>query len=239
MLYSPAGLRGVDNPVPLVLVIHGGASTDRGMLKLTKRRWNALAYFERVIDDVAARRNIDQTRVFATGTSRRGQASYYLACNLPDRIRAIMPVAMGMPEFMRDECTTGGSPVGFALMNGTADPQVPYERGQVTVFRQKRDFVVSAEETIDLWRERNGCLDAPKATMSIDKPGDQTSVEVKEWSSCTGAPVKFFRVNNGGHAWPSGVQYLSPRIVGETSQDIDAADEAWSFLLDSSACKRG
>lgn len=31
-----------------------------------------------------------------------------------------------------------------------------------------------------------------------------------------------YRVNGGGHTWPSGVQYLPAAIVGKTSRDIQA-----------------
>jgi len=246
-------------------VIHGGASTDRGMIKLDKKRWNELAdqhgfyvaypnaidklwdfgegltsndldrrvddlaYFHRVLDDVSSRKNVDQDRIFATGISRGGQSSYYLACNMPERIRAIMPVAMSLPEFMENDCFSG-PPVGVAVMNGTADPQVPYDGGWITVFRKKRDIVLSTENTLALWRQRNGCSDEPDSTSHIDEPGDNTSVSISDWTSCAGAPVRLYRVNNGGHTWPSGVQYLRPRIVGETSRDIGAAEEGWAFF---------
>jgi len=248
-----------------VLVIHGGGSTDRGMIKLDRERWktladehgffvaypnavnklwdfgegnisnnlkkrvNDLAYFRRVINDISRRKQIDQTRIFATGISRGGQSSYYLACNMPERIRAVMPVAMSLPEFMQDDCVQG-PPVGIAIMNGTADPQVPYEGGWITVFRKKRDIVLSTDETLALWRARNGCTDSKKSDEHIDKPGDNTSVTLTEWSTCSGAPVKSFRVNNGGHTWPSGLQYLPVRLVGETSKDINASDQAWKFF---------
>ena len=264
-LYSPAGARAFKGPRPLVMVIHGGAGTDRGMIKLDKERWNALAdehgfyvaypnavdkiwdfgeglisddldkrvddlaYFRHVMDDASARKNIDQNRIFATGISRGGQASYYLACNMPERIRAVMPVAMNLPDFMENECVSG-PPVAIAVMNGTADPIVPYDGGWIKVFRQKRDVVLSADETLALWRARNGCADRPTATSHIDKPGDKTSVDVSEWNSCFGAPVKLYKVNNGGHTWPSGLQYLKPRIVGQTSNDISAANEGWAFF---------
>ena len=168
-LYSPIGDHQLEGERPLVLVIHGGGSTDRGMIKLTKTCWNELAdrygfyvaypnaafkrtwdfgegkisdqlknrvddlaYFDNVIDDVSSRVRIDQRRVFATGISRGGQASYYLACNLSERIRAVVPVAMGLPAFMVDECETG-TPVAIAIMNGTADPQVPYNGGEIFI----------------------------------------------------------------------------------------------------------
>lgn len=263
LLYRPANMKRHQGPRPLVLVIHGGGSSDRSMIKLDKGRWNALAdahgfyvaypnavdrlwdfgegktsseldkrvddltYFDRVLDDISERVTIDPSRVFATGISRGGQASYYLACQRPDRIRAVMPVAMGLPVFMVDDCTQG-PPVGIAIMNGTADPQVPYEGGQIKVFRQKRDFVLSADDTVALWRRRNGCLGGID-THLIDVPGDKTSITVSENLMCT-APVKIYRVNNGGHTWPSGVAYLPSRIVGEVSRDINAADEGWAFF---------
>lgn len=264
-LYSPRKAKDLTGPRPLVIVIHGGAGTDRGMMKLDKNRWNELAdqhgfyvvypnavdklwdfgegrtsnnldkrvddlaYFRRVLDGVSKRKNIDQRRIFATGISRGGQSSYYLACNMPERIRAVMPVAMSLPDFMQDDCRAG-PPVGMAIVNGTADPQVPYEGGWIKVFHKKRDIVLSTDETIALWRARNGCVVSAAATSQIDKPGDKTSVSVREWTRCSGAPVKLYKVNNGGHTWPSGIPYLSSRIVGEVSSDISAAEEGWAFF---------
>ena len=264
-LYTPVNADKFTEARPLVLVIHGGGSTDRGMIKLVKSRWNELAdengfyvvypnavdklwdfgegrtsrklknrvddlaYFQRVLDDVADKKEIDQNRIFATGISRGGQSSYFLACNIPNRIRAIMPVAMSIPDFMEDECRSG-PPVGIAIVNGTTDPQVPYDGGWITVFRNKRDIVLSTNETLALWRKRNECSEKPTNTETIDKAGDNTSVDISDWSDCDGAPVKLYKVNNGGHTWPSGVQYLGSRIVGETSYDINAAEEGWAFF---------
>jgi len=264
--YTPKGANRLESDRPLVLVIHGGGSTDLGMIKLTKKRWHNLAdrngfyvaypnaafkktwdfgegriserlrkrvddlaYFERVIDDVSSRVRIDQNRVFATGISRGGQASYYLACNLSERIRAVVPVAMGLPTFMVDECETG-SPVAIAIINGTADPQVPFDGGEIMVFRQRRGVVLSANETVLLWRERNGCKSMSPTTHRIDEPNDETSVEVTSWTQCSGAPVMFYKIINGGHTWPRGLQYLKPSIVGHTSYDIDASERAWEFF---------
>jgi len=264
-LYTPSHAAELSGQRPLVLVIHGGGSTDRGMVKLTKQRWNVLAdqhgfyvaypnaidklwdfaegdtsneldrrvddlaYFGRVIDDAAKRVPIDPRRVFATGISRGGQSSYFLACNLPERIRAVMPVAMGLPEFMLDECESG-PPVGIAIANGTADPQVPYQGGWITVFRDQRDRVLSTDDTVAFWRDRNGCNEASPVVASVDQPEDNTSVSISSWTDCKGAPVKLYRIENGGHTWPSGLRYLGVKLVGEVSKDIDAADEGWAFF---------
>jgi len=259
-LYVPETLP--EGPRPLVLVIHGGGSTDRGMMKLTKKRWHDLAdrdgfyvaypnavdkswdfgegnvstgevddltYFKRVLNHASIRYPIDQKRIFATGISRGGMASYYLACNLTHRIRAVAPVAMNLPAYMENECASG-APVPIAIMMGNADPQVPYEGGQIVVLGQKRDFVLSAMRTKAVWRARNGCKSAPTRQEVIDNPDDKTAVKLTEWKDCEGGPVSFYEIKNGGHTWPSGNQYLPPKIVGHVSKDIDGSDTAWAFF---------
>lgn len=264
LLYRPKGRAVANGPRPLVLVIHGGAGTARGMVRLTKRRWNELAdqhgfyvvypngidkiwdfgegrvssrlsqsvddltYFRNVISATSRTVNVDSQRIFATGLSRGAQASFFLACNLPRQIRAVMPVATNLPKYMVNECRSG-PPVGMALITGTADKQVPYNGGTITVLGQKRDVVLSSEETVALWRRRNGCGAGAK-TQNIDaRPNDGLSVVVRDWS-CSGAPVRHYGVHGGGHTWPSGRQFLPVRLVGPVSRDIDAADEGWAFF---------
>lgn len=265
LLYTPRGADEFRGHRPMVLVMHGGGGTHRGMVRLTKSRWNRLAdeegffvvyphaiekhwdfgegmtsqqrrrrvddlaYFRHVIDDVSERVPVDRASIFATGISRGGQASYFLACHLPDTIRAIAPVAMPLPTFMEDECADGPA-VAVAVFNGTQDPQVPYGGGPITVLGKTRDTVMSTEQTLALWRSRNGCADAPTRSTEIDEPGDKTSVTKTEWADCDGAPVTLYRIENGGHTWPSGRQYLWVRLIGEVSKDIDGAAEAWQFF---------
>jgi polyhydroxybutyrate depolymerase len=151
-----------------------------------------------------------------------------LACNMPEKIRAIMPVATNLPEYMVNECQSG-PPVGMAWVTGTADPQVPFNGGTITVLGQQRDVVLSSEQTIALWLRRNGC-GSNAQTQTIDvRPDDGVSVTLRNWS-CSGAPVGHYAVQGGGHTWPSGRQFLPIRLVGPVSLDVDAADEGWAFF---------
>ena len=139
-----------------------------------------------------------------------------------------MPVATNLPEYMMNECRSG-PPVGMALITGTADPQVPYDGGTITVLGQQRDVVLSSEQTLALWQRRNDC-GAGAETQTIDtRPNDGVSVVVRSWP-CAGAPVRHYGVQGGGHTWPSGRQFLPVRTVGPVSRDIDAAVEGWSFF---------
>lgn len=198
--------------------------------KKLRRRVDDLGYFKRVIARISKALPIDEKRIFATGISRGGQASYFLACNLPDKIRAIAPIAMPLPVFLVSTCKRSTNPIGVALINGTADPLVPYDGGTIRVFRQKRDDVLSTDDTIDYWRKRNGCPPRPTSIKRLDAVDDDTAVVHSSWTKCTGAPVTLYRVENGGHTWPSGRQYLPRFIVGGTSREINAADEAWRFF---------
>ena len=192
-------------------------------------RQDDLAYFSQVIGQMEMAYPIDSGRIFATGISRGGQASYFLACKLPGRIRAIAPFTMPLPEFLKDDCSQG-APVPIALFNGTADPLVPYDGGMISFLGQMRDRVLSTDETLALWGARNGCPRTADGKMVLDRADDDSQVEHLSWRNCSGAPMELYRIVNGGHTWPSGIQYLPSLLVGKVNRDIDGADEAWRFF---------
>lgn len=194
-----------------------------------KRRVDDLSYFRTIINQSTKNHPIDPKRVFATGISRGGQACYFLAGKLPNQIRAIAPVTMPIPAFLADDCAKG-PPMPLLLINGTGDPLVPYEGGQIKVFEKERGKVLSTDETINLFRRRNRCPEKPATIDIVDPKKDQTKVIRTSWQSAARAPIVLCRIENGGHTWPSGPQYLPEKIVGKVSRDIDGAVEAWSFF---------
>lgn len=265
VLYRPLALQGTTAQHPLVVVLHGGGGTAKGIQRETgasffrlaeqdgfyivfphavNKMWdfgdevvsNDLdervddrAYFDAVLNDIHARVPVDTNRVFATGISRGGAASYFLACEFPGRIRAIAPVAMPLPVFLGDRCHAD-SPVGLAILNGTDDPLVPYDGGHVTVGRRERGEVLSTEATVELWSRRNGCNPGSVINTRIDERRDRSQVELYEWRDCDGAPVLLYKIVGGGHTWPSGSQYLPRFVIGRVNTDIDGAAVAWAFF---------
>ena len=192
-----------------------------------EQRVDDRAYFETVLQQVEEKVPVDGERVFATGISRGGQACYFLAGNFPHQIKAIAPFTMPLPEYLAGKVRKG-PPIGLCLVNGTGDPLVPYDGGWIQIGNRKRDKVLSTDETIDIWLKRNGCS-GQSSQSSIDKPGDRTSVIKKTWD-CDGVPICLYTIENGGHTWPGGTQYMPVRIIGEVSDDIDGADEVWKFF---------
>ena len=152
-----------------------------------------------------------------------------MACAFPGRIRAMAAVTMSLPTFMLDACREA-APLGVAILNGTEDPLVPYDGGDIEFRGKKRGVLISTDDTVALWRERNGCAAPPSDEQRIDPVDDDTHVDRFAWTDCEHAPVVLYRIEGGGHTWPSGSQYLPRYFIGRLSRDIDGSQEIWAFF---------
>ncbi|SEP99564.1 polyhydroxybutyrate depolymerase [Thalassovita taeanensis] len=256
LLYTPKTAP-VSHTMPLVVVLHGAGGTGQQIMKNTRGRFNDLAerhgflvaypdatnkvwdigegsvtartrtqqddlaFFAHMVAGIAAAHPVDLRRVYATGMSRGGQMSYFLGCSRPRLFRAVAAVAMPLPDFLEGTCR-GGAPLPVLVMNGTADPIVPYEGGPLTLGRKDRGQVFSTDATMQMFRTRNRCANKVTARRI-------GQVQRYDWQGCA-APTVLYRVNGGGHTWPSGRSGVAPRMVGRTNVDINAADEIWEFF---------
>ena len=131
------------------------------------------------------------------------------------------------------ECSPS-RPVSVLAINNTEDPLVPYEGGEIIGgFRKiKLGKVLSVDESIAFWIERNMCSATPVVTEEPDlDPKDGTRVTRKDYINGTdGTEVILYSVEGGGHTWPGGIQYLPAWIIGKTCKDFDANEVIWSFF---------
>ena len=97
---------------------------------------------------------------------------------------------------------------------------------------RKRGAITSTDATIEVFRKRNGCgADALCSELPDTDPGDGTRVVRYEYvNPATDDKVVLLKVEGGGHAWPGGWPYLSERLIGRTSMDINACDVIWEFF---------
>ncbi|MCK6692695.1 MAG: T9SS type A sorting domain-containing protein [Thermoanaerobaculia bacterium] len=145
---------------------------------------------------------------------------YRLACELNDRIAAVVSVSGAMAE---DIPCNSGRPVPLMEIHGTADSIVPY--GGVPFFMK------SIPDAIDFWVKRNQCSDDPAVTIFPDTDTtDGTTVVLKKYGNCqAAAAVWLMNVVDGGHVWPS--QALPPPpFIGLTNNDVHGSSEIWNFL---------
>lgn len=187
-------------------------------------------FFSAMIDYLIENFNADPDRIYVTGASNGGMMSYRLGCELSDKIAAIASLIANLsPEL--SSCGPG-KPISVMIMNGTEDPLMPYEGGEVAFGRVRLGKVLSAAETVRFWVRRNGLSSPPVNTLEPDRdPDDNTRVRVKRYGpDKNGIEVVFYTIEGGGHTWPGGVQYLPERFIGRTSRDIDAVEVVWDFF---------
>jgi len=188
-----------------------------------------VAFLGALIDEMHKTWNIDRSRVYATGISNGGFMSFRLGLELSSKIAAIAPVTANLAKVHDGKKPT--HPVGLLVINGTADPLVPYEGGHVQVFGRKRGAIHSTDESVNRWAAFNGCGKVSKAVALADAaPKDGTRAYRSTWSGCGAFSVVLIRIQGGGHAWPGGTQYLSPRLVGRVCSDFEAVPLMFDFF---------
>lgn len=191
-----------------------------------------------LIDTIVQHYKGDSTEVFTTGISRGGEFSLYLAYKLSSRIKAIAPVCASVPvPFLKHYVFLHPTPV--LLINGTNDPLIPYDGGYgkyLGTTEPNEGFDMTATE--DLIKHivimEDSITAIPKTpivtTMPDNDPDDGCNAIKYEYTS-GGVNVVLIKVENGGHTWPGGKQYLPKFIVGKVCRDFNAEDEIFNFFL--------
>jgi polyhydroxybutyrate depolymerase len=172
----------------------------------------------------------DPDRFYVTGVSNGGQMAYRLALEQPDRVAGIAAFIANLP--VESECAPSSSPVPVFMANGTADPIIPFAGGEA----DGRGPFLSAPDTRSRWA-RIGNADTTQRveTELPDRTPDDGSVVICEDDPAGegGAPVRFCRIEGGGHTMPS-IEHAIPRwvrrIVGPQNRDVEGARLAWEFL---------
>jgi polyhydroxybutyrate depolymerase len=185
-----------------------------------------VGFISRIIDGLIEMKIADPTHVYVTGMSRGGLMTYTLICALADRFAAAAPLITGMTDHQRQNCRPT-RPIPIMVVAGTNDEAQWYD-GQVT----NSGRLLSVPETMEFWRQRNGCSQETATSLPHRDSSDPTRVRLLEWTRCRNhARLRLYRVNDGGHQLPS----FSPsdeattKLFGLRNHDIETADEFWAF----------
>ncbi len=183
-----------------------------------------------LIDRMKADHGIDERRVYVCGMSNGGLMAFRLAIELSPRIAAIAAVTANLSKEM--EPLTPKAPVSVMIINGTDDPLMPFQGGQIRVLGQARGDVLSTGDTVLWWAKHDDCPAKPRAWRYVDAdPLDGTRITMSQRQGCKhDSEVLLVRIDGGGHTWPAGKQYLPEDLVGVVSRDMDAATEMFEFF---------
>ena len=206
-------------------VVYADGIVPEGRLKI--RTWNAggccgyaarediddVKFLSMLIDKLVKEQNVDPDQVFVTGMSNGAMMAYRLACEIPEKIRAIAPVAgYVLPQ------GTCGSSVPILHFHSLHDEHVPFRGGKG---KGPSNFSFpSLEEVMGTWENINGC--AKRDTTHYE------NYNVIHWKKC-GADTKYYITKDGGHSWPGADNKPRPR-ADPPSTAVDANTLMFDFF---------
>lgn len=254
--YLPAG-GGNGRPMPVIISLHGRLGTAEGQMKFAdfrpiadrekviivcpqgiKRSWNDgrgtpahnkgindVKFINQLVSYILKTYNADPARVYVTGMSNGGFMTSRLACELPDQIAAVAVIAASMDH---DEGYSPQKPMPAMYIQGTADPLVPFAGGQMK--KGAGGSIYGHEEVLKKWAIADGCDNRAIIANLPVMVNDGTSINKETYEGPNGIEVIGYTVNNGGHTWPGGTQYLPKAIIGSLSHNMNACDVIWDFF---------
>lgn len=192
---------------------------------------NDLGFILSLITSLKEKHPIDPKQVFVTGMGDGGILAYKLACAAPEKISAIATVTASLPRQLLAKCEIPRG-VSLMVMNGTEDPLVPYEGGELHINGFEDSQVLSTPATVNRWLMQNDCATHSRKQMMPDVfRGDATTVTRYIYEDCnTDVRVMLYRIEGGGHTWPGGRPLMQENQVGKTTRDIDGCEEIWRFF---------
>ena len=93
------------------------------------KNWSTEDWFNPVYDEVAAKFQVDDSRIYLMGMSMGGFGTWALANRMPDRFAAISPMCGGADVKWAENL----SKTPTWVFHGTADPDIPFSRSEVMV----------------------------------------------------------------------------------------------------------
>ena len=189
-----------------------------------------VGFVRALIDNIAEKFPVDRRRIYATGMSNGGMMAHRLAAEASDVIAAVAPVAGGMVLPM----VTSARAVPVLHIHSVDDPRALYTGGLGPPFPLTKSQVIhpNIDEMIKRWADHNGCAAEPMvADRRVDRTSRGHSAVKYVYPDCRdGATVILWKLTGAGHVWPGGKQRVVERILGPSTDIIDANREMWEFF---------
>lgn len=197
-----------------------------------------IAFIAKLVEKLMSDGTADAKRVYVAGISNGGAMAMTMVCARADLFAAGASVIMNLTDEAAVTCHPS-RPLPMLLMNGTADPLVPYEGGRGSSYYAADGFW-STEETLAFWRKLNGCEadDASVTDLPDRNVADQSTVTRISSRCPSGHDVMLYRVNHGGHRMPgfspdARFPRVATKMLGPQNGDVDGAETIWSFFSQS------
>ena len=155
LLFLPEGYSHSGDAWPMILFLHGAGERGDDLEKVkvhgppkivqdkkdfgfivvspqcASRSWwpKEVEMLKSLVDDIAAKYNVDEERIYLTGLSMGGYGTWSLACEYPERFAAIAPICGGGEPFLGSKLRN----VPVWAFHGAKDNLVPLEKSEQMV----------------------------------------------------------------------------------------------------------
>jgi polyhydroxybutyrate depolymerase len=164
-----------------------------------------------LLDRTLAGGCFDAARISITGVSNGAGFAARLACELPDRFAAVVPVAAGYRAL--DPCPATAR-ASFLDIHGTADTVVPYNG-------KRPDRAGSVPRYTARWARRDGC-----AVHPTESSPRRLVTRVRYRGCDDGLRVERLRLSGTDHGWPG----AGPPLPDHNPSGLDATRELLRFV---------
>ena len=193
----------------------------RPILAAAQKNIDDVGFLNAMLDDLSTRLRVDPRRIYVTGFSNGGSMTFRAGRELAARLAAIAPVSgsdwLDKPAPAR--------PVPLLYITGTKDPLNPIDGGAIFIGDKPAGTKPPVRTFIKKWVAMLGCAPEPHVIY------DQDGVHGTAYTACRDhAEVEFYTVAGMGHFWAGGKSHLPERVIGKSSDAINATDLIWEFF---------
>ena len=189
-----------------------------------------VGFLAALTDKLIADFGIDRARVFAMGSSRGGFMAFRLALEASTRFRAVAAVSANLPTPENFKCKPAGHGTpSVMIMNGTEDPIVPFDGGDVNFFGffLRNGKVRSSRASGQYFADLNSIAGPP--VTSETEVADGVRVEQVLWHNDSKIEVELVAVHGGGHGMPQPYR-RHPRLLGPSPTEPNGPEVIWAFF---------
>lgn len=187
-----------------------------------------------LLDTLITNYKADDKKIYCTGISRGAMFCYYLADTLNDRIAAIAPVCGSISKTLA-AAYSFKKPIPVLIINGTADPLVSYNGGYGRMNGRNEGNedadMLPTEDLVNKIVALDNCNSEPKIFSLPNNNLNDGCTETESIYNCNKIKVDFIKIENGGHTWAGGTQYLPKFLIGRLCEDFSASQKIFDFFI--------